>query len=102
MPTLDTELSQVLIDFYDDPNGFYWHRRVLGVPLGGSVWFGGTPDDSVQRIELANHRVIVLQRASPFLASRIPEVYAFDEAAWTLARQAQFLAECRQLATVHY
>ena len=71
------------------------------MPLGGSVWIGITPEDSVQRVDLANDRVIVPQRASAFPAACIPETYAFDDAAWTAAREAQLLAECRRLAAVH-
>ena len=101
MPTLNTDLHQVFLDFHDDPNGYFWHHRVLGVPLGGSVWVGGTPDDSTQRIDLANHRVIVLAKNSAFPAARIHEIYSFDEAAWTAAHEARFLTDFRRLAGVH-
>ena len=101
MPTLDTSLHQVLIDFYDDANGFHWHHRVLGVPLGGSIWIGGTPDKSIQRIDLSNHRVIILHRDSEFPAARRAATYAWDSNDWDDAYEATFMRECRSMASVH-
>ena len=101
MPTLDVEYVQVLVDFPLDANGFFWHHRLLVVPLGGSVWIGCTPDESIQRIDLSGHRVIVLRRNSPFPAARLAETYAFDEVGFTAAVRDRVVEECRALATVH-
>ena len=101
MPTLDTELHQVLVDFPQDAGGFFWHHRLLVCPLGGSLWIGVTPDESVQRIDLADHRVVVLRRNAPFPPARVHETYAFDPAAFTPAVRDRLVQECRDLASVH-
>ena len=69
MPTLDVEERQVLVDFPADPN-FTWHHRVLLVALGEGKWIGCTPTLSVQRIDLAGHRIVILPRNGNFPADR--------------------------------
>ena len=101
MPTLDVEQPQALIDFPQDAGGFIWHHRWLVMPLGGSLWTGVTPDESVQRIDLSLHRVIVLRRNSAFPPAPMPEIYAFDDANFTPALRDRLVAECRDLAAVH-
>ena len=101
MPTLDTEFHQVLFDFFADPNGLFWHHRLLVVPLGGSLWVGVTPDESVQRVDLADHRVIFLARNAAFPAARRNDSYVFDEDAFTPAARDRLVAACRTLAAVH-
>ena len=54
MPALDIEQRQILVDYFDDPNGLRWHHRILAVPLGGSRWIWITPDLGVQA---AQHRI---------------------------------------------
>ena len=101
MPTLDTVHHQVLVDFYDDADGLFWHHRVLHVALGGSAWIGATPDESIQRVDLSAHRVIVLPRNGAFPAARLPEIYSFDPAAYTPAVEARLFADAQRLAAVH-
>ena len=100
MPTLDVGYTQVLIDFPQDPGGFFWHHRLLVAPLGGSMWVGVTPDESVQRIDLSLHRVVVLRWNSHFRAARLPETYASDDAHFTPAILDRLVIECRALAAV--
>ena len=45
--SLDITESQVAIAFFDDPNGFFYHVRVLLIPAGGGKWIWVTPDHSV-------------------------------------------------------
>ena len=101
MLTLDVEYNQVLIDFPQDAWGFFWHHCLLVVPLGGSVWVGATPDESLQRINLSPHRMVVLRRSAPFPAARLADTYSFDDANFTPALLDRLVSECRALAAVH-
>ena len=78
MPALDIEQRQVLVDFFQDPDGYRWHHRVLAVPLGGSRWVWITPDHDVEAADLGDHRVVVLTRGQAFPAGRAAETYGFD------------------------
>ena len=100
MPTLDVEQSQVLVDYPDDAN-YTWHHRLLLVSLGGSVWICVTPDLAVQRIDLSNHRVVVLQRNAAFPAARVGDTYGFDAGDVTPAVLADLLRQARDLAAIH-
>ena len=100
MPTLDIAEDQVLIDFYDDPNGFFWHHRVLVRSLGSGIWIGFTPTLSVQRIDLNEHRIIVLPRNGNFPQDRIQEVFACDPADFGDGVLANLRNEVNQLASV--
>ena len=100
MPTLDIDDKQVLLDFYDDANGFFWHQRILLLPLGGSVWVVATPDKSVQRADLSEHRIIVLGRSAPFPQDRVAQVYACDPADFPADELNRLRTEARALATV--
>ena len=101
MPTLDVEFSQVLVDFPEDQNGFVWHHRLLLVSLGGSRWICSTPTQSIQVLDLGDHRVIVLPRAGPFPAARAAETFAFDPADITPAVLADLMREARELSVLH-
>ncbi|CAK0888003.1 unnamed protein product, partial [Prorocentrum cordatum] len=77
--THDVPERQILVDFFDDPNGFRWHMRllVLATPNPGQ-WICSTPDLSIQFIDVTTHRVIPLTRDSEFPRRVRGEVYAFD------------------------
>ncbi|CAK0861936.1 unnamed protein product [Prorocentrum cordatum] len=77
--TLDVPERQILVDFFDDPNGFRWHMRllVLATPNPGQ-WICSTPDLSIQFIDVTTHRVIPLTRDSEFPRRVRGEVCAFD------------------------
>eukprot|EP00974_Lingulodinium_polyedra_P049508 4759299-Lingulodinium_polyedra.AAC.1 len=63
---LDVESTQVAIDFFQDPDGFIWHHRLLLVKLGdGARWAAATPTLEVEMCDLSNHRVVPLARAAP-------------------------------------
>eukprot|EP00974_Lingulodinium_polyedra_P035778 3434481-Lingulodinium_polyedra.AAC.1 len=75
--TLDSDLDQVAIDFFQDP-AFRWHHRLLLVQLTGSKWVVATPDLHVETCDLGDHRVIPLDRDAEWPARLLNEVYAFD------------------------
>ena len=78
--TLDLAQRQVLIDFYDDPNGFYWHHRVLCHTVGPGIWVALTPDFEATSVNLDEHRVVALPRAGPFPRQQVQEgCYHFNE-----------------------
>ena len=74
--TLDTDLTQVAIDFFADQ--FPWHHRVLLLQISGAKWIVGTPDLEVQVCDLAGHRVVTLQRNGRWPAQVSGQIYAFD------------------------
>ena len=100
MPALDIAQSQVLVDFPDDAN-FEWHHRVLLVSLGGSRWICLTSTLSVQLIDLSNHRVIVLRRASAFPAARANDSFVFDPADVTPAVLRDMVTQAEEMAVVY-
>ena len=71
--TLDTDLIQVCIDFPDDPN-IRWHHRILLFELGPGRWVVSSPDFGIEVVDLANHRVVPLNRATrwPERVRRLP------------------------------
>ncbi|CAE8585045.1 unnamed protein product, partial [Polarella glacialis] len=79
MAALDVSVGQVLIDFFNDAAGFYWHGRLLLVRLAApGHWIVATPDLDVQVANLTAHRVIPLIRSTPIPARFAGEVYFFD------------------------
>ena len=60
----------VLIDFWDDP--IPWHMRILLQNTGDAgVWIAATPDMEVARLDLNEHRMVLLQGGAP-----VPPDYA--------------------------
>jgi len=76
--TLDVVEPQVLIDFWDDAAGYYWHHRLLLRKGSDSRWIVATPDLEVQHEDLGTHRVIPLARDAKFPADKASATYAFD------------------------
>ena len=76
--SLDIPEAQVAVDFFDDPNGFFFHVRVLLVPAGAGKWIWATPDHSVQFGDLAEHRVVPIPRNAPFPRRLAGQLYVFD------------------------
>ena len=99
MPTLDIPERQLLVDFFNGPNGFRWHHRVLLLHVRDTTWVVCTPDLSVQGLDVATHRLVMLSRNSPFPADRVAETYACDPADFSdvvlarLRREAAAMAE---------
>ena len=77
--SLDVPERQCLIDFFDDPNGFLWHHRLLlkPTPVPGR-WVVSTPDHSVEVCDLNAHRVVALERNAPIPPNRAGQSYVFD------------------------
>ena len=89
--TLDLPQKQVLIDFYDDEDGYYWHHRVLCHSVSPGTWVAITPDLEATSCNLNDHRVIALPRAGPFPRRQVQEgCYHFgnvDAQEWRAAVQ---------------
>ena len=75
--TLDTDLAQVAIDYFEDA-AFRWHHRLLLIQISGPRWIVGTPDLHVEAADLGSHRVIPLDRDAEWPERIRGEVYAFD------------------------
>ena len=76
--SLDIDEQQVAVDFFDDPNGLYWHTRVLLRQLGPGSWIVGTPDIEVEACDLTHHRIVPIPRNAPYPVRIADELYAFD------------------------
>lgn len=77
--TLDIDEDQVLVDFYEDEHGMFWHQRILLLPTATpGVWVACSRDWDLERLDLHSHRVIALPRAGAFPANRIGQVYHLD------------------------
>ena len=100
MPTLDVPERQVLMDIFNDVNGFHWHHRLLLVALGDGKWICCTPDQSVQRINLGDHRIVILGRNAAYPADRVAITYAPDKTDFDAATLARLRAEAVALAEV--
>ena len=76
--TLDVPEVQVLVDFFGDADGLFWHHRLLLQQGPDSRWIWATPDLDVQHGLLSRHRVVPLRRNMEFPADKVAETYAFD------------------------
>eukprot|EP00972_Heterocapsa_arctica_P006405 938907-Heterocapsa_arctica.AAC.1 len=76
---IDTKIKQVLIDFFEDADGFMWPMRLLMIHGGGGKWVAATPDHELEMLDLTEHRVIPLKRQERFPDRVADQVYAFDE-----------------------
>ncbi|CAK0814522.1 unnamed protein product, partial [Prorocentrum cordatum] len=88
----------VLIDFFDDPNGFFWHHRLLLQTDGKGMWTAVTPTGSVQVLNLGLHRALPLDRNEIIPAPYRDECFIFDPI--TAAELAEFVRRGRTLAAV--
>ena len=76
---LDIAEQQVLIDFFGDPGGFWWHARILLVKTSQpGVWVVTSPDWETQRCNLNDHRVVPMLRNGPIPAGYEHLAYVFD------------------------
>ena len=97
---LDVATPQVVIDFFDDPNDFLWHGRLLLVQLNEpGKWIVATPDLSVEMANLAAHRVITLRRNQRLPDAVTGQVYFFDPL--TAAELDDLQSQARALATIY-
>ena len=97
--TVDTELKQVLIDFFDDEEGFFWHHRLLVVKGEPGIWIAATPTLGIQRLDLNEHRVLPLTRVSAFPPDVQGQLFHFD-AAITVGELTELKANAQALASV--
>ena len=78
--TPDIPEKQILVDFFDDHDGWNWHHRVLLQQVGtGTTWVHLTPDMEVGTTDLAAHRVIILGRSAAIPKAKAHEAYCFDQ-----------------------
>ena len=77
--SLDISHRQVLVDFFEDENQFWWHHRVLFIKGDGSgEWIAATPSLSIQMVDLRAHRVIPLDRHTDIGAEFRGRSFLFD------------------------
>ena len=77
--TLDVAEQQILIDFYDDEDGYFWHQRLLFLKLDGpGKWIAASPDHEVESVDISTHGVIPLRRHAQFPARVRGQIYVFD------------------------
>ena len=78
--TLSVPEPQVLLDFFEDEGGYYWHHRLLlSRGPGPAQWIVGTPDGDVEATLLTDHRVVPLNASAAFPAAYAGQIYAFDQ-----------------------
>ena len=77
--TLDVREPQVIRHYPNDPNGFFWHHRLLVEKCSPGVWIGLSPDGDLERLDLNVVPHIALDRRAAFPPAQAPYVYAFDE-----------------------
>ena len=98
MPTLDIPEQQLLIDYFDDPNGFVWHHSPLLVHVKDTLGIIATPDSSVQLLDVSRHRLVILSHSSPFPADRAGQTYACDPADFGDDVMARLRSEAQAMA----
>ena len=98
MATLDVAEQQVAVRYPDDPN-FRFHQRVLVRRVRDSVWICFTPDLSVQVIDLAQHHVVPLVRASPIPQRIRGDYYGIDDIEPDVL--AEVRRDCDAMAEIH-
>ncbi|CAK0806201.1 unnamed protein product [Prorocentrum cordatum] len=76
--TVDIADPQILVRYENDPNGFYWHHKVLLFRVDGDIWIALTPDLALVRVKLLNVQHEVLERRAPFPPHLANQVYAHD------------------------
>ena len=76
--TLDIPEIQVVVHYPGDADGFLWHHRILLHRVEAGSWLTLTPDLEIQRHDLGAQRHRVLDRAAPFPADIVDEIYAHD------------------------
>ena len=96
--TPDVTAQQCLIDFFDDPEGFTWHHRLLLLKGTEQKWIWATPTLEVQLGDLSLHRVIPLRRNSPYPEQYVAEIFGFDEVDREVFQT--LMADARALAAI--
>ena len=98
--TLGVPERQVLVDFWEDADEYYWHHRILLAQTGTpGQWIWATPDFEVAVADLTAHRVVPLQRDEEFPVDYRGYIYSFDPDATSenrievMRRQARALTE---------
>eukprot|EP00974_Lingulodinium_polyedra_P074930 7260372-Lingulodinium_polyedra.AAC.1 len=76
--SLDVSQLQVIVEFPEDGNGFYWHHRVCLQRLGPGRFVMLTPDLEFTVCDLNEVAHRLVPRNGPFPPAQAPFVYAFD------------------------
>lgn len=75
--TLDVAELQVIVEFPEDEDGFYWHHRLALQRLSAGRWVMLTPDMELEVVDLTSQSYKLLLRGGRFPAPQAPYVYAF-------------------------
>eukprot|EP00972_Heterocapsa_arctica_P052964 7798519-Heterocapsa_arctica.AAC.1 len=70
--TLDIVEPQVIVEYPEDENGFFWHHRVLMKRVNGPRWIAMMPDEALVNLDLDAIRHIVVDRAAEFPRTQRP------------------------------
>ena len=95
---VDVSDPQVIIEYPDDDEGFYWHHRILIRRVAGPRWVGLTPDFDLENIDLSTRNHKIVERGGAFPQAQRPYVYAFDPV--SQARVDSFKRSAALMATV--
>ena len=78
--SLNVSYRQVLVDYFEDANDFWWHHRLLLVRTNTvGEWIAATPTHGVCLVDLKEHRVIPLERNSEIPADVRANAFIFEE-----------------------
>ena len=75
---MDVAEPQVIVEYPNDTDGYFWHHRVLLQRVAAGVWVCLTPDHELKRYDLNVHEHMILGRNTSFPAGQAPYVYAHD------------------------
>lgn len=98
--TLKIPEKQILLRYDADPNGLYWHHRVLFSRIRGSVWVVGTSDRAVFSEDIGEHAVRPLRADSSFPLDIADQIYCFDRDTVGVAELNAMRVEAKDIADV--
>lgn len=92
--------KQIRLGYDEDPNGLYWHHRVLFRRIRGFVWVVGTPDRAVFSEDIGQHAVRPLRADSAFPRDIADQIYCFDRSSVGAAELNAMRVEVKDIADV--
>ena len=98
--TLDTDMKQVLVNYPDDADGFFYHHRCLVAMGPDGKWVGITPDHEIVIVNVVEFQagLVPLRRNGEFPAFLQGCIYAF--AAFQGNEEQDLRDECFELAAL--